>query len=269
MSKQQHQSNKQNHSNSGTNNSINNNNNQHSNINNNNGQSNNTSGNSNNNNNHVRYPQTNTVSSTVSSKALNSQQSHHQQQHNSHLTSPSTTTSIDLLTSGSHSSIKNAYDTVRKSPEGKDTDSFMIDEKLSMATRSMDSLCNSVNFNGHHSLNSTGKNQPLQTSNASMVGHQKIGNDISTEIFSTSNDNGKINVQVTVLVGEFAFYLVIIISLFLFYQIEQSIWSSAFYFINLNAYYFIFSFCHLYSNIFLMIFCFSIVFFHFILHYLM
>lgn len=32
---------------------------------------------------------------------------------------------------------------------------------------------------------------------------QKLGNDISTEIFSASNDNGKINVQVTVLVGEF------------------------------------------------------------------
>lgn len=29
------------------------------------------------------------------------------------------------------------------------------------------------------------------------------GHDISTEIFSASNDNGKINVQVTVLVGEF------------------------------------------------------------------
>lgn len=32
---------------------------------------------------------------------------------------------------------------------------------------------------------------------------QKMGNDISTEIFSASNENGKINVQVTVLVGEF------------------------------------------------------------------
>lgn len=43
---------------------------------------------------------------------------------------------------------------------------------------------------------------------------QKIGNDISTEIFSASNENGKINVQVTVLVGEFLFILFFVCLLF-------------------------------------------------------
>lgn len=57
----------------------------------------------------------------------------------------------------------------RRSPDGKDNEAYLLEDKK-MANN----------------------NNP-----------QKIGNDISTEIFSASNENGKINVQVTVLVGEF------------------------------------------------------------------
>lgn len=61
------------------------------------------------------------------------------------------------------------YDTtIRRSPEGKDNDSFVPEDKLT------------TNNNGL----------------------QKNG-DISTGIFSTKNENGKINVQVTVLVGKY------------------------------------------------------------------
>ncbi|KAG4066558.1 hypothetical protein HA402_007194 [Bradysia odoriphaga] len=54
----------------------------------------------------------------------------------------------------------------RRSPDGKDNEAYLLEDKK-MANN----------------------NNP-----------QKIGNDISTEIFSASNENGKINVQVTVLV---------------------------------------------------------------------
>lgn len=73
------------------------------------------------------------------------------------------------------------YDTTlsRRSPEGKDNEAFHVeqDKKLIAAT----AAATAVNNNNS----------------------QKMGNDISTEIFSASNENGKINVQVTVLVGEF------------------------------------------------------------------
>lgn len=62
----------------------------------------------------------------------------------------------------------------RRSPDGKDNEAYLLEDKK-MANN----------------------NNP-----------QKIGNDISTEIFSASNENGKINVQVTVLVGEFLFILI-------------------------------------------------------------
>lgn len=74
---------------------------------------------------------------------------------------------------------------IRKSPEGKDNDVLQHeDNKLTRDT---------TNKYRENSGN-----------------HAKIGNDISTEIFSTSNDNGKINVQVTVLVGEVSFSFVCI-----------------------------------------------------------
>lgn len=90
--------------------------------------------------------------------------------------------------------------TIRKSPEGKDNDALRHeDNKL---TRDAMQKYRENNGNGNH---------------------QKIGNDISTEIYSTSNDNGKINVQVTVLVGEasfsfFFFYDFIFLFLFLIYN---------------------------------------------------
>lgn len=68
----------------------------------------------------------------------------------------------------------------RRSPDGKDNEAYLLEDKK-MANN----------------------NNP-----------QKIGNDISTEIFSASNENGKINVQVTVLVGEFLFILFFVCLLF-------------------------------------------------------
>lgn len=65
----------------------------------------------------------------------------------------------------------------RCSPEGKDSESVLLAEK--------------------------DKTQQLATVNNN--NSQKLGNEISTEFFSASNDNGQINVQVTVLVGEFYF----------------------------------------------------------------
>lgn len=73
---------------------------------------------------------------------------------------------------------------MRKSPEGKDNDSFRLEDNKSSAKDS---------HAKYHDPN-----------NKLIDQHQRIGNDISTEIFSASNDNGKINVQVTVLVGEFS-----------------------------------------------------------------
>lgn len=68
----------------------------------------------------------------------------------------------------------------RCSPDGKDSESVMLGDK--------------------------DKSQQLATVNNN--NSQKLGNEISTEFFSASNDNGQINVQVTVLVGEFYFILV-------------------------------------------------------------
>lgn len=83
-------------------------------------------------------------------------------------------------------SYENGCNVMRKSPEGKDNDSNRLeDDKLSKDTQQQK------------------YNDPNNKLNDQ---HQRIGNDISTEIFSASNDNGKINVQVTVLVGEFSYH---------------------------------------------------------------
>lgn len=71
---------------------------------------------------------------------------------------------------------------IRKSPEGKDNDALRHEDNKSARNNTKKYRENNGN-------------------------HPKIGNDVSTEIFSTSNDNGKINVQVTVLVGEVSFSL--------------------------------------------------------------
>lgn len=68
----------------------------------------------------------------------------------------------------------------RCSPEGKDSESVLLAEK--------DKIQQLATVNNNNS--------------------QKLGNEISTEFFSASNDNGQINVQVTVLVGEFYFIFV-------------------------------------------------------------
>lgn len=148
-----------------------------------------TTTNNNNNNNHVRYsnaiPAINTMSSKTSSKSASSN-SHQYSSITNH--SSTSSTAMASITSSTAS-----YETtVRKSPEGKDNDSYHIED-----TKGRISANNSLakhNNNGQVAAGSNGIN----------AGQQKIGNDISTEIFSASNDNGKINVQVTVLVGEFA-----------------------------------------------------------------
>lgn len=88
------------------------------------------------------------------------------------------------------------YDTaLRKSPEGKDSETFVVEDKSLLVH----------NANSLSSHNNNGVATSGNVASATLPAHQKIGNDISTEIFSASNDNGKINVQVTVLVGEFCF----------------------------------------------------------------
>lgn len=211
-----------------TNNSANNlsNNNNHSgNVNNNSGNgaglSENDSPNSNNNHN-MRYPNPVPAINTMSSKTTSKNNASH---HYSHLQSTSTTiTTSTANTTGAYSNSKCIYDgTVRKSPEGKDNDSYHVEDKR-IVSRSVSGVSNNSNYNTNsagHSLNSISSNGNRNSlTNSTAAGHQKIGNDISTEIFSTSNDNGKINVQVTVLVGEFAFSLFrfLPVSIFVFYS---------------------------------------------------
>lgn len=84
---------------------------------------------------------------------------------------PTTPKSQNPLYGQTPTTYPTTYDTtIRRSPEGKDNDSFVPEDNNKLST----------NNNG---------------------GLQKNG-DISTGIFSTTNENGKINVQVTVLVGK-------------------------------------------------------------------
>lgn len=83
------------------------------------------------------------------------------------------------------------YDTTlsRRSPEGKDNEAFHIEQdKKIISANNAAAVAAAVNNNNS----------------------QKMGNDISTEIFSASNENGKINVQVTVLVGEFLIFSLLV-----------------------------------------------------------
>lgn len=102
---------------------------------------------------------------------------------------------------------ENGSSVMRKSPEGKDNDDAYRGENNVKALSKDSSLMQQQQQQSHkyhettnklndHHHNHHQQQQPQQP-------HQRIGNDISTEIFSASNDNGKINVQVTVLVGEF------------------------------------------------------------------
>lgn len=93
----------------------------------------------------------------------------------------------------------NVFDsTLRKSPEGKDNDALLSEGEKTVTGGNVPPIIN-------HNNNST---------NALVAGHKKFGNDISTEIFSTSNDNGKINVQVTVLVGKPSFHIDSIVTVY-------------------------------------------------------
>lgn len=84
---------------------------------------------------------------------------------------------------------------IRKSPEGKDNDAIRHEDNKLTRDAAM---------------------QKYRENNGNGNQHPKIGNDISTEIFSTSNDNGKINVQVTVLVGEALFSFIFCFRIFPF-----------------------------------------------------
>lgn len=93
------------------------------------------------------------------------------------------------ITSQSTESLNTAHvfdSTLRKSPEGKDNDTLITEYGRTMVD--------------------SGGNMPPATinhqHNALMGGHKKLDNGISTENLSTSSDNGKMNVQVTVLVGK-------------------------------------------------------------------
>lgn len=141
---------------------------------------------------------------------MSSQSTSKQLKDGNHQTSLSTNRS---LLSGPMSLANDAENgAIRKSPEGKDNDTLRHeDNKL---TRSTTNKYRENNGN-----------------------HPKIGNDISTEIFSTSNDNGKINVQVTVLVGEASFSLsfsFVCVCFFLLFSIISGFWffvaSLSFYF---------------------------------------
>lgn len=113
-----------------------------------------------------------------------------------------------MTTSGSNGGpgaglYENGSSVMRKSPEGKDNDDAYRGENNVKALSKDSSLMQPQKYhettnklNDHHHNHHQQQQQPQQP-------HQRIGNDISTEIFSASNDNGKINVQVTVLVGEF------------------------------------------------------------------
>lgn len=98
--------------------------------------------------------------------------------------------------------------TMRKSPEGKDNDSLRYEENKPPkdTLQKYHDLSNIVaggNGDAITTINNATTTANTKYRDVSNANHQKIGNDISTEIFSASNDNGKINVQVTVLVGEF------------------------------------------------------------------
>lgn len=128
----------------------------------------------------------NTVSSKTTSKSTSKVGNLNYENHvaaysnNSSITTVPTSLQYDSNNSG-----------MRKSPEGKDNDSIRLeDNKLSRDT-----------LQKYHDTNTKLIDQQKYRDNSG--NQQKIGNDISTEIFSASNDNGKINVQVTVLVGEF------------------------------------------------------------------
>lgn len=89
----------------------------------------------------------------------------------------------------------------RRSPDGTDNDAYLLaEEQLKPANHHHNGGGGgSGGAGGNHNNNNNNS-----TSATAAIG--KMGNDnISAEIFSTSNDNGKINVQVTVLVGESVF----------------------------------------------------------------
>lgn len=228
-SKQQQQhhvssTNKHHHSN---NNSLNNNNNNHSastniNLNNNNNLNHNNNTTINNNtskSNHARgtnntSSSANTMSSKVTSKSSGGASLNHYattQQHSAnHIASHGNSTSANPLSTGPMSmqyETSGGSSALRKSPEGKDNDSFRIeDNKLSRDQQK------------YQDNNKLLEQQKYRENNAiNAGGHPKIGNDISTEIFSASNDNGKINVQVTVLVGEFEFDFCSFVFVFCFF----------------------------------------------------
>lgn len=99
--------------------------------------------------------------------------------------------------------------TIRKSPEGKDNDIYLTetDKNMASAATSTDSATTTTaTTTSISSTTTSGINSGVpainHNNNSTSTGHKKFGNDISTEIFSASNDNGKINVQVTVLVGK-------------------------------------------------------------------
>lgn len=102
--------------------------------------------------------------------------------------------------------------TIRKSPEGKDNDIYLTETEKSVvsATTSTDSTTTTTTTPATTTSTSTtttsgavsGVSAINHNNNSTTAGHKKFGNDISTEIFSASNENGKINVQVTVLVGK-------------------------------------------------------------------
>lgn len=117
-----------------------------------------------------------------STSSLNSQRSQSKTNNSHYDSNVAYSTNPPMTNALTSASYENGSSVMRKSPEGKDNDSFRMEDKLGGKDAS----------HKYH-----------ETANKLIDQHQRIGNDISTEIFSASNDNGKINVQVTVLVGEF------------------------------------------------------------------
>lgn len=126
------------------------------------------------------------VSSNTSASAKN-QPSLYAQHH--HHAAPSSAYAAQLYDS-THS---------RRSPDGKDNEAFSHGEGRKLSAGGSGQSSAGVTLNNNHN-NNNNNNTHLERST-------KLGNDISTEIFSTSNENGKINVQVTVLVGEFILFI--------------------------------------------------------------
>lgn len=172
-----------------------------------------TTSNNSNNNNNLRYanaiPAINTMSSKTSSKSTNSSSGDggivgNNPHHYSSLTNHSTASSYET--------------TVRKSPEGKDNDSYHREDAKGRHM-SNNNLTKHFHNGQLPTAGGSGSSGSNSSTGSATTEHPKIGNDISTEIFSASNDNGKINVQVTVLVGEltncvllFAFLLFVLLS---------------------------------------------------------